>query len=344
MPPFRITAFFLFPLAAALAAGPTVVVPKNAAKPVGPYSPGLLAGDFLYVSGQGVRGADGAMPDGIEAQTRQCMENVKAILEAAGLTMNHVVYTQVYVDRIENLPAVDKVYRSYFQEPLPARATIGVDRMPTDTTVEINAIAVRDPSRRRAFGKAEHAPAPAAMAVGSRLFVSGIYGRNRAEVEKQLASVLKEAGWSSAGALLVNRYFVDGAEGNVPVKALPANSSYGLTGVWTKATPRKAANCRADGNTVFCEVTTGAGPDIEGQVATIFEQIGAGLQAFGMSFQNIAASNVYLDNLDDFQRMNSKYGGFFTAAPPTRTTVQPAPRSSSGRKAPLVRISVIGVK
>ena len=62
-------------------------------KPIGPYSPGILAGDFLYVSGQGGRDADGKLPATIEGQARQTLQNVKSIVEAAGLTMEHVVYS-----------------------------------------------------------------------------------------------------------------------------------------------------------------------------------------------------------------------------------------------------------
>ncbi len=58
-----------------------VIVPANAPKPVGPYSPGIFVGDYLYVSGQGVRDSSGAMPEGLTAQTRQCLENVKVIVE-----------------------------------------------------------------------------------------------------------------------------------------------------------------------------------------------------------------------------------------------------------------------
>jgi hypothetical protein len=60
-----------------------IIVPVNGAKPVGPYSPGLLVGDYLYASGQGVRDKDCAMPESLAAQTRQCMENVKAIVVTA---------------------------------------------------------------------------------------------------------------------------------------------------------------------------------------------------------------------------------------------------------------------
>ena len=75
-------------------------------KPIGPYSPGVLAGDFLYVSGQGGRDAEGALPATIEGQARQTLQNVKAIVEAAGLTMEHVVYSQVYLNDMAHYDAI----------------------------------------------------------------------------------------------------------------------------------------------------------------------------------------------------------------------------------------------
>src|SRR3977135_3884494 len=65
--------------------------------PVGPYSSGILAGDFLYVSGQGAKNAKGEIPPDLEHQLRQCFENVKTVVEAAGLTMDHGGYTQGYL-------------------------------------------------------------------------------------------------------------------------------------------------------------------------------------------------------------------------------------------------------
>src|SRR5215831_5702652 len=72
------------------------VSPPNI-KPIGPYSPGILTKDFLYVSGQGAKNQQGQIPPDLEGQLRQCFENVKAVVESAGLTMEHVVYTQVYL-------------------------------------------------------------------------------------------------------------------------------------------------------------------------------------------------------------------------------------------------------
>jgi enamine deaminase RidA (YjgF/YER057c/UK114 family) len=108
-------------------------VPFIGCYPQRPYSPGILTKDFLYVSGQGAKDAQGAIPATLEAQLRQCFENVKAIVEAAGLTMQPVVYTQVYLtDAIDEGP-LNQVWKEYFPEQPPARFTIGVARLPGTT-------------------------------------------------------------------------------------------------------------------------------------------------------------------------------------------------------------------
>ncbi len=313
-----------------------VIVPAGAAKPVGPYSPGILSGNFLYVSGQGVRRADGSMPGNIAEQARQCMENVKAIVEAAGLAMDHIVYTQVYLNDMSTLPAVDEVYRSFFQRPYPARVIIGVERMPTDTTVEINAVAARDRSDRRAIGVDRKGPVSPAMAAGGRLYVSGIYARTQREAEQQLGDLLKQSGFTRRQAVFVKRYGPSG----IPVKALPGGASAAITGIWDRARKQGDAGCRAAGDTVYCEAVAAPGPDIDAQVRAAMGVLGEGLKSQGLGFEHAVSANVYLDDLDDFQRMNKVYATYFTASPPTRTTVQPAKTSES----PLVRISLIAVQ
>ena len=79
-----------------------VVVPASGPAPVGPYSPGVIADGYLYVSGQGAKTADGQMPATFEAQAQQTLDNVKAVVEAAGLTLDHVVYTHAYLEDISN--------------------------------------------------------------------------------------------------------------------------------------------------------------------------------------------------------------------------------------------------
>ena len=156
-------------------------VVSGAAKPIGPYSPGIVAGDYFYVSGQGARGADGKFAATFEEQARQCFENVKSIVEAGGLTMEHVVYSQVYMADTSQYEAMSKVWAHYFPRNPPARATLGVYKMPTDTPIEINAVAVRDLSRKKAVVPPGY-PANAAIApgvmVGDRLYLSGFLGRD----------------------------------------------------------------------------------------------------------------------------------------------------------------------
>src|SRR5687768_4187819 len=125
------------------------VIAPPGAKPVGPYSPGIVAGDFLYVSGQGARDREGKLPDTAEGQVRQTLENIKVIVEAAGLTLEHVVYSQVYLDDMAKYEPMDRLWREYFSKAPSARSVLGVHRMPTDTPVEISAVAIRDLSQKK---------------------------------------------------------------------------------------------------------------------------------------------------------------------------------------------------
>jgi 2-iminobutanoate/2-iminopropanoate deaminase len=107
--------------------------------PIGPYSPGILTDDFLYVSGQGAKNPDGKIPPDLDHQLRQCFENVKTIVEAAGLTMEHVVYAQVYLTDASDEGPLNTVWKQYFPKSPPARSTIGVAQLP-GTPVGMNAV------------------------------------------------------------------------------------------------------------------------------------------------------------------------------------------------------------
>ncbi len=175
-------------LAAALcgaAAEKQVVFPKAGPKPVGPYSPGILAGDFLYVSGQG-----GATP-------AAAIENVKTILEAAGLTLAHVVYTQVYLADIGRQGEAAEAIAKYFGDNRPAGTVLGVFRMPVDTPVEINAVAIRKLGGRKAVGTGGTGPFAPGVLAGGRLWVSGCSGARAEEALDQFGRVLAAAGLNS---------------------------------------------------------------------------------------------------------------------------------------------------
>ena len=120
------------------------IVATNAAPAaIGPYSQAVIVGDLLITSGQiPIDPATGAFPEGIEAQTRQSLTNVKAILAEAGLTMKNVVKTTVFLSDMNNFAAMNGVYATFFEEgSYPARSAVQAARLPKDALVEIEVIA-----------------------------------------------------------------------------------------------------------------------------------------------------------------------------------------------------------
>ncbi len=111
--------------------------------PIGPYSQGVVAqGRFAFVAGQGAKNpATGQLPADIRAQTERCLENVKAIVEAAGAAMADVVKVNAYLSDIADFPAFNEVYARYFSAPYPARTTVGAVLPGGAMLVEIDAIA-----------------------------------------------------------------------------------------------------------------------------------------------------------------------------------------------------------
>jgi 2-iminobutanoate/2-iminopropanoate deaminase len=115
----------------------------GAPPPIGPYSPAVRCGNLLFVSGQvPADPVSGTLVTGdIARETRQVLENVGALLKAAGLDFAAVVRTTVFLADINDFAAMNAVYATYFQEPYPARATVQVARLPRDARIEIDAIA-----------------------------------------------------------------------------------------------------------------------------------------------------------------------------------------------------------
>lgn len=122
----------------------TVIATAHAPKAVGPYSQAIKADDTLYISGQiPVVPSDGSVPQTIEEQTRQSLNNIGAILKEAGMTYDNVVKTTVLLDDIANFKAMNEVYAEFFTNDKPARACYQVAALPLGVKVEIEAIAVR---------------------------------------------------------------------------------------------------------------------------------------------------------------------------------------------------------
>ena len=104
----------------------------------------MLAGDYLFVSSQGPRRSDGGIPDSVAGQVDQCLANVRAVVEAAGLTMEHIVYTHLYLVDPERYDEMNDAYAKHFPSTPPARAVVGVAKRPSEILVTVNAVAVRD--------------------------------------------------------------------------------------------------------------------------------------------------------------------------------------------------------
>jgi 2-iminobutanoate/2-iminopropanoate deaminase len=119
------------------------ITTKSGAAPVGPYSQGLRAGDFIFVSGQGPLDPETGkvVGEAIEEQTARVLENIKAILEAGGATMADVVKANAYLNDMTLFDRYNKVYVSYFPDPKPARTTVGTQLPLKGILVEIEVIA-----------------------------------------------------------------------------------------------------------------------------------------------------------------------------------------------------------
>ena len=120
------------------------IATKNAPGAIGPYSQAIDAGAFLFVAGQiPVNPATGEIPEGITLQTAQSIANIKAILAEAGLTIDNVVKTTVFLADMNDFAAMNAVYADNFTAPFPARSAVAVKELPKQVLVEIEVIAVK---------------------------------------------------------------------------------------------------------------------------------------------------------------------------------------------------------
>ena len=184
-------------------------------------SPAVDAGDYVYVSAQGARRSDGSMPSTFAEQCRQALDNVKAVVESANLTTDHVVYTQVYLQDISKYGEMDRIFGEFFPKIPPARAVLGVAAIP-DSAIQVSAVAVRDLSERRAVSprsfKFEGSASPGVL-TRDLLFISSTPGTDpetgkvpedpAAQVDLALdhfADVVKAAGLELSNVVFVNPY------------------------------------------------------------------------------------------------------------------------------------------
>jgi 2-iminobutanoate/2-iminopropanoate deaminase len=122
-----------------------IITTSKAPAPIGPYSQAILSGNTLFVSGQiAIDPTSGELITiNIIKETNQVMHNLMNILQEAGMDFSHVMKTTIYLSDMNNFPAVNEVYGSYFKEAFPARETVQVSRLPRNVNVEISVIAVK---------------------------------------------------------------------------------------------------------------------------------------------------------------------------------------------------------
>jgi enamine deaminase RidA (YjgF/YER057c/UK114 family) len=389
-------------LCSALSAAAADVKPISppGARIIGPYSPGLLAGKFLYVSGQGAGDAKGDFPTGIGAQVRQVYANIKSVVEGAGLSMDHLVYAQMYVMGTGDFDAARAAWREQFRDGGPALAVLGMVRAPGDTPVEINAVAVTDLSTKKHIrlpGTAATAP-PDAVVAGDRLFFSDCFGsaESGAEAEaegalERMGKVLAAAGIGFDNVAFVNPYLTDAmppevmnrvyakhfkfgdtpARATIHVSRLPKGTNLTFTGVAAmnladrrSVRPKNmppsptASPCVFITDTLYCSAKSAfiPGPNlgvyastVETQVRQSVRNLVDGLEEAGMDLSNVVATNVYLDDMEDFAKMNRIYASYLKQPFPARTTMQqrpPAERKANEKEQwpTLEQISLVAVK
>lgn len=122
-----------------------IIETKNAPAPIGPYNQAVLLENTLYISGQiAINPQTGNIDtSSVEVETKQVMENLKAILVEAGMDFSNVVKCSIFISDMNNFSKINEVYGNYFTKEFPARETVQVARLPKDVNVEISAIAVK---------------------------------------------------------------------------------------------------------------------------------------------------------------------------------------------------------
>ena len=122
-----------------------IINTNNAPAPIGPYSQAIAAGDFVFVSGQipSIPSTGEIVTGDIKAETKQVMENIKAILTEAGLNFGNIVKTSIFLTDMQSFAQVNEVYGTYFTDQFPARETVQVAALPKNVNVEISVIAIK---------------------------------------------------------------------------------------------------------------------------------------------------------------------------------------------------------
>jgi reactive intermediate/imine deaminase len=370
-------------------------------------SSGIDAGDYVYVSGQGPLLVDGSTPANFADQVRQSLDNIKSVVQAAGLTIAHVVYVQVYLRNINRYVELNNVFADYFPSDPPARAVLGVARLPQEEEIQINAVAVRDLKGKQPVSEPNSPLAKGyspGMLTYDRLFVSTMPGNDASTgtvpqdpatqvnlALDRMSSVLQAAGLTMAHMVFVNPYLTSEVPmrimnqqyarrfefGNTPARAtievssLPQSAHIAYTGVAVRDLESRrsirpknmppsptASPCVFAGDTLYCSAKSGFIPGPNGGVyaATTTDQTRQtmrnlldNLEEADLSFDQVVATTIYLDDLSDSPLFAKVYKKYFSRILPAEATLQQIPSmerkpDAEGHYPDLEQMSLIAVR
>jgi reactive intermediate/imine deaminase len=337
------------------------------------------AGDYVYIAGQGPKRPDGSLPATFDAQVRQALDNLKAAVTSAGLTTDHVVYTQVYLEDIGKYAEMDRVFGEYFPQTPPARAVLGVARVP-EPPIEVNAVAVRSLADKRPVFPPKYQASESAspgILTHDRLFVSAMTGRDpatgkvpddpAAQVDlalDRMQAIIKAAGLEFGNMVFVNPYLTSDIPGrvmneryarrfefgNTPARAtievtsLPGGAHIEYTGVAVRDLSQRkairpknmppsptASPCVFAGDTLYCSAKDGFIPGAHGgiyatttlhQLRQTMRNLLDNLEEADMGFDQVVATNVYLDDLSELPAYDEIYAQYFGPLRPAQTAIQ----------------------
>jgi 2-iminobutanoate/2-iminopropanoate deaminase len=371
-----ITPILLLVSMAATAAEKKIIAPEGS--DVGlPFSPGVLAGDFLYLAGAiGNKPGTLEVPEGIEAQMRRAMANQEAVLKAAGMDFSRVVSVTVYLSDARHFAAMNDVYRTYFPKDPPVRATVEADIAVPGALVELSMVAARPGVERKVVAPAgiesPQLPYSWGIQVGSTLFIAGATARNPSTLEPEgktvqeqtrrvlenVGTVLQAAGMSHQDVAhcrvflddardfqgmneVYRTFFPQAPPSRATVRADLMNPRFSTeiqcTAVKDAArkvvAPAGAAPSSAPlspaieaGGRLFLSGMLGRGPngysaDVKEQTRLTLQNLRAALNTAGLDFKDVVDTMVYLSDIRHFQAMNEVYREMVGTPPPARATI-----------------------
>jgi 2-iminobutanoate/2-iminopropanoate deaminase len=318
-----------------------------------PYSPGVLVGDTLYISGQLGLPGSGSTPAPMDAQARQAMDGIGAVLKAAGLGYQHLVKCHVYLANMDDYAAMNAAYGSYFTDRVPARTTVQAAALVGGAGVEIGCIAFADLSRISVVRPpAGSLPAPLgpyspAVWAGDTLYVSGMGGQDPAtktvgeSVEAQAAqtvanitTTLKAAGLGLADVAWAQGYATRVAEAPALGTALSqaVKAPHGLVSVPRLPGPIRAeltfVATRGKGRTAYLDAGASPGADAAAEARQAFMRLGERLRQRAFGLADVTLVTMYLTDVADLAAANAAFLETFPKDAPARITIAVQPQAT----------------